>query len=241
MINFNDLTDKYLKKDFKPKIIGRYYPSEIGHCMRQSWYSYTSPKPTESSLLRVFEAGNRVHNFVVDVLKSEKTPEVELVESEMPLSIDLGDLIISGRIDNLVRLKMNQELVLVEVKSTSSTRMLTEPKIAHIMQLQLYLHAKELKKGMLLYLEKNTYQSKVFMVDYEKTLVDQIMDRFRALHKALITQTVPEPEGRLIKDWQWMCRSCPYRQECYEQTPDEVLAPKSESLSSLFSFSRQVP
>ena len=43
-INFNKLIDKYLVREYKPKEIGRYYPSEIGSCLRKVWYSYKNPK-----------------------------------------------------------------------------------------------------------------------------------------------------------------------------------------------------
>src|SRR3989337_1930842 len=51
MIDFNRLIDQFLHRELKPKEIGRYYPSEIGMCMRKLWYSYKFPKEVEADLI----------------------------------------------------------------------------------------------------------------------------------------------------------------------------------------------
>ncbi|MBI3190501.1 hypothetical protein HYZ41_02235 [archaeon] len=102
MIDFDHMIDNYLKKEHRPKGMGRYYPSEIGLCMRKTWYSYKFPQETQPDLIKVFEVGNIMHDFVVQVLKSEKNPEVELIKSEFPFHHQVDDFVISGRIDNLI-------------------------------------------------------------------------------------------------------------------------------------------
>jgi hypothetical protein len=116
MIDFNKMIDAYLKKEHRPKGMGRYFPSEIGICMRKTWYSYKHPQEIKAELLRVFEVGNIMHTFVVEVLKSEKNPDVELLKSEFPFKYDVDDFVISGRIDNLILVKISGKSVLVEVK-----------------------------------------------------------------------------------------------------------------------------
>jgi len=153
MIDFDEIIDKYLIDENKPKEIGRYYPSEIGGCIRKTWFSYKNPKEVGADLLRIFEDGNLLHEFISDAIKSEKNPDIELVKNEMPIRIEEKDFIISGRIDNLIMFKLNGEQYLVEVKST---KML--PRYAnesHEMQLQLYMHATNIHKGFLLYIQKD--------------------------------------------------------------------------------------
>ena len=84
MIDFDKLIDEHLKKEARPKGVGKYYPSSAGTCMRKVWYGYKYTSELEPELLKIFEMGNIIHDFVVEVLKSEKTPEVELLESEFP-------------------------------------------------------------------------------------------------------------------------------------------------------------
>ena len=92
------MIDNHLHKENRPKEIGRYYPSEIGTCMRKVWYSYKFPMETNPELLKVFELGNILHDFVVQVLQSEKNPEVELLKYEFPFKVEIDDFLISGRV-----------------------------------------------------------------------------------------------------------------------------------------------
>ena len=108
MIDFNKLIDTYLARTMSKKSIGRYYPSEIGTCLRKTWYSYKDPQPTDTQLIRIFEAGNILHEFIEEVLESEKNPEVELLGTEIPIKIKHKDFMISGRIDNLILVKIEK-------------------------------------------------------------------------------------------------------------------------------------
>lgn len=214
MIDFNNLISKYLRRELKTKTIGRYYPSEAGACVRKAWYSYKFPKETEEELIKIFEVGNMFHDFIVDVLKSEKNPEVELLKEEMPFQVEVDDFIVSGRIDDLVLITMSGKSVLVEVKSTKSIAYTKKPNKSHEMQLQIYMHFTGVHNGMVLYLEKNTLQSKAFTVDYDKAVAEKAMERFRHLHNFLKEDKLPEPEAKLKADERWMCSYCNYKQEC---------------------------
>jgi len=212
MIDFNQLIDKYLEREYKPKSIGRYYPSEIGGCLRKTWFSYKFPKKADTSLIRIFEAGNMLHEFVTSVLKSEKNDNVELIKSEMPIKIETKDFIISGRIDNLVLIKINNKEVLVEVKSTKFLP--KEAKPEHEIQLQLYMRATGIDKGILLYIQKDNLQTAQFPVKHDKLISEKIIKRFEVLHKALVSGEMPEAEARQDAEKKWMCSYCNYKEEC---------------------------
>ena len=224
MINFDEMVDRFLESEIRVRTIGRYYPSEVGQCMRKTWYTFRNPKPLDKELKKIFEAGNRLHEFVADVFKSDKNPEVELIEKEIPFEIAVDNFIISGRIDDLIHIKLSKQQALVEVKSTKDLDYLEEPNESHVLQLQLYLHANNVQDGILLYLEKNTLKSKTFHITYDEKMYNHIIERFRELHKKLVTTTLPLPEARLNEDKQWMCRSCPYNKECFRDTPDGELS-----------------
>jgi CRISPR-associated exonuclease Cas4 len=214
MIDFNKLIDRYLYREFKPKSIGRYYPSEIGNCIRKVWLSYKHPRETEADLVRIFEVGNILHNFIVEVLKSEKNPEIELVKSEFPFKINMNDFIISGKVDNLLLLKESGKMVLVEIKSTKFLDSFKEPSPHHEMQLQLYMHYVKVYNGILLYVEKNTLQSRAFIVDYKKEIAKEALERFRLLHKYLTENHIPDPEAKQKDKIKWMCNYCEYKEKC---------------------------
>lgn len=212
MIDFNELIDKHLWREFRPKSVGRYYPSEVGGCLRKTWFSYKSPKKTDTELLRIFEAGNMLHEFVTDVIRSGKNDNVELVKSEMPIKIEEKEFLISGRIDNLVLVKVESKMVLVEVKSTKFLP--KERKPEHEMQLQLYMKATGVHNGLILYVQKDNLQTKTFEVKYSKKKGDAIIERFGVLHKALTGDKMPEAEAKQDDNKAWMCKYCGWAEEC---------------------------
>jgi CRISPR/Cas system-associated exonuclease Cas4 (RecB family) len=214
IIDFDKLIDKYLYRDVRQRTPGRYYPSEVGQCLRKAWFGIKMPKPVEPHVSKVFEAGNLFHSFIVEVLRSEKNPEVKLIESEMPLKYNIDDFEISGRIDDLIQIEYNGEKMIIEVKSTKSIETLREPSESYIMQLQFYMHITGVKKGAILYIEKNTLKSKSFFVNYEPKTVENLIERFKKLHRSVVQNEIPEPEAKLDLKKRWMCNFCPYREEC---------------------------
>ncbi|MFH0830177.1 MAG: PD-(D/E)XK nuclease family protein [Candidatus Aenigmatarchaeota archaeon] len=227
MLDFNKLIENHLTREFKPKTVGRYYPSEIGKCLRETWYSYKFPLPTPLDRLMIFEAGNIMHHFVAEVMRSDKNPQVKLLESELPFKISIRDFIISGRIDDLLLVVADNRRLLVEVKSTSRIDLTNEPQPQHMVQLQLYLHAlkdsHQVSDGILLYVEKNTLQSKAFHVKYDERLAAEALDRFSKLHNFIAANSLPFPEARIRDDLSWMCRKCDFRERCFKETPDTSL------------------
>lgn len=216
MFDFDRMADKYLHKELKPKTCGRYYPSEVGYCLRKTWYSYNHPLETDKHLIKVFEIGNMVHDFVVRVLQSEKNEEVELIGAEIPFVFDNDGYTVSGRIDDLVLVKLNGIKVLVEVKSTSYLG-INEPSEQHVMQLQLYMHNTGIHHGIVLYVEKNSLKSKAFPVAYNKDMADKILRRFSYLHSSLTCNSLPFAEAKIEPKMNWMCKSCPYLDKCEKE------------------------
>lgn len=216
MIDFNKLIERYLARVQRPKEIGRYYPSEVGSCIRKVWYSYKYPQELKPELLKVFELGNIMHDFVVEVLKSEKTKEVKLLKSEIPFSIERKDFLISGRVDDLILVRKNNKKVLVEVKSSKDVSKIRRAQSNHSIQLLFYMFVLRVFEGIILYIDKNNLQSKVFEVKYDERKAKEISKRFEILHKSLKENFLPIDEAKRIKDMNWMCRFCEYKVKCDE-------------------------
>lgn len=214
MIDFDKMIDNHIAREHKPKQIGRYYPSEVGNCLRKVWYSYKYPQEVEPDLLKIFEAGNIIHGFVVEVLKSEKNKDVELLKSEMPFQLDMKDYIISGRVDDLVLVKASGKNLLVEVKSTKDVSFVNKPQTNHVMQLMFYMEATDVHNGVVLYIDKNNLKSKVFDVEFDSQKGAEIIDRFSFLDSHLKKNELPEPEAKKVLDMNWMCRFCEYKNKC---------------------------
>lgn len=214
MIDFKKLVDQHIAREFRPKQIGRYYPSEVGTCMRKVWYSYKHPQDIDPSLRRIFEVGDILHGFVVEVLKSEKNKDVELLKSEMPFTINVEDFVISGRVDDLVLVKSSGKNALIEVKSIKDVSMVKKPLNSHMMQLMFYMEATGVHNGMVLYIDKNNLDSRVFEVEFDAQKASDIFDRFSFLHNHLKKDEVPGAEAKTVSDMNWMCKFCEYGGKC---------------------------
>jgi CRISPR/Cas system-associated exonuclease Cas4 (RecB family) len=182
--------------------------------LRKLWYSYKYPQEIDSDLRKIFEAGNIIHGFVVEVLKSEKNKDVKLVKSEMPFKIDAKDFVVSGRVDDLVFVKVLEKNVLVEVKSTKDVSSIKTPQTNHVMQLTFYMYATGVHDGVILYIDKNNLKSKVFEFKFDHKKGDEIFNRFIFLHDHLKKDELPEAEAKKVKDMSWMCKFCEYREKC---------------------------
>lgn len=219
MIDFDKIIDEHIKKESRPKGIGKYYPSEAGSCMRKVFYSYKFPSEIDPDLRKIFEMGNIIHDFVVEVLKSEKTKDIELLESEFPFKEEVDGFQISGRIDNLIKVKASGKIYLVEVKSSKSIEFVKEASPHNVQQLQLYMHFTGVHNGILLYIDKTNLKTKIFEIDYNKEEAENILKRFKQLHEHLTADKLPEAEARAHDDIKWMCKYCEYKDRCYKDTP----------------------
>jgi CRISPR/Cas system-associated exonuclease Cas4 (RecB family) len=168
----------------------------------------------DPSLRKVFELGNILHDFIVDVIKSEKTPEVKLLKTELPFKMEIEDFVISGRVDNLMLLKANNTKYLVEVKSTRSIRGIKRALPHHVVQIQFYMHATNIHDGILLYVDKSTMETKTFHIKYSEEQTKKIVDKFKSLHKHLTKETLPVDEAKRNADTKWMCKYCEYKLKC---------------------------
>ncbi|MFW5902536.1 MAG: CRISPR-associated protein Cas4 [archaeon] len=216
MIDFNELIDKHLERGKTNKKIGRYWPSEVGGCLRKTWFRYNKPKETPPDSLRHFEVGNMVHDFIAEVLRSKDNNDIELLKSELPCKLKRNNYIISGRVDDVILVKSEGKTWLIEVKSTKNLKYCEEPKESHLMQLMFYMHSTGIHNGMILYLQKDNLQAKTFKVDYDEERVQEVLNRFDELHEYLKKNEKPEPEAKQDFESRWKCRYCEYREECEE-------------------------
>ncbi|MCD6215509.1 MAG: PD-(D/E)XK nuclease family protein [Candidatus Aenigmarchaeota archaeon] len=214
MIDFDEMIDNYIYRESRPPEIGRYWPSMIGACIRKVWYTYKHPKQIDPELQKIFEMGNIMHNFVVEVLKSEKNPHVTLVDYERPLKIEKKDYTISGRVDDIIMLKRDGKLILIEVKSHKNVDFVKEPARSHKMQLMFYMHVSGIHNGILLYIDKNNMKTKSFEINYKKEEAEKVLKRFYLLDKYLKNDELPVAEAKYEKDIMWMCKFCEYKDKC---------------------------
>ncbi len=169
----------------------------------------------DPSKLKIFEIGNILHEFIMQVFKNEKNISfVKFVSSELPFKMQQKDFTISGRLDDVVVAKEDDKTAIIEVKSIRDVRTATTPNKNHVMQLQFYMHATGIRNGILLYVDKTNLKTKSFEVPYDEKHSLDILKRFSALHEMLKKDVLPIDEAKQSKDTLWMCNMCEYRAKC---------------------------
>ena len=169
----------------------------------------------EPDRLKIFEIGNILHDFIIQVFKSEKNVDsIKFLESELPFKMDLKDFIISGRLDDVLIAKEDNRKMIIEVKAIKDIRVALKPNKTHVMQLQLYMHATGIHSGIILYVDKMSLKTKAFEIPYEEKHSLDILKRFRALDELLKKDVLRIDEAKQSKDTIWMCNMCEYRAKC---------------------------
>lgn len=195
----------YLRRQYE-KDKNHFYITDAGKCVRAIYFQFKKypKKEAEARILRLLSHGDYTHMRLMSVLFSlglVKSAEIEIPKQE----------IVNGRADAIISL--NNELYILEVKSINKTAfsILKEPNLDHIKQIQLYLHYFNLPKGILLYECKDTQDIKEFSVEYDKELVEKILNNFANLKEEITNNKIPEIPEDLEA---WKCGYCPYLEEC---------------------------
>lgn len=208
-----ELVDKfYLDREREKKERGeertKFYISEAGKCPRSIFFRFKKApsREIEAERLRLFEHGNYIHQLILRPLFSLRlirATEVDISPQE----------IISGRADAIISL--GGEPYVLDIKSISGRmdlKKMKEPKLEDCYQIQLYLHYFGIKKGILLYLNKDTQELKEFPITYNEGLVKKLLANFEKLKSKIESNIIPPrlidfPDG-------WQCRYCEFREIC---------------------------
>lgn len=222
------------KKNQRPKV-ENFYPSSVGVCSRAIVYSmigYPKKIPDERALL-IFENGHSFHNRMEKIFRDAGV----LIADELP--IKNAELKISGRSDAIIRdpeyvakdgestitlLGFNGEalyegvrdaVIIVELKSINDngfSNRLSKPKPEHVRQLQLYMHLTGLKRGILLYENKNNQNLKEFEVPYDADIASEVINKIKNVHTHVENKTLPDKEYERSS---FECRYCDYKEICW--------------------------
>ncbi len=224
-----ELIDKFYLEQEARKNQLHFYVTDAGKCQRAVFFKFKniSGEKTDPRLLRIFEHGELLHRNIFNILYRLKigvTTEVKIPEQEL----------ISGRADAI--LSLNGENYVLDIKSINSMafRKLTAPKEENVYQIQLYLHYFKIKKGILLYIDKDRQEIKEFIVNYNINLVEQLLIGFEQLRKKIRENMLPVALFDYPKNWQ--CSYCQYKQICSiaskQETPWDDFKEKVQSIDN---------
>jgi len=193
-------------------------------CMREAYFDILLDKPAPLESLRVFEAGNLIEDYWLQVLANN--PRRRILARQLPVHINHNNYEIHGRIDALVQ-HDEAEIVVHEVKSAKSCNWLKEPHADHLAQLCFYMTVLGVSKGEINYLDKTSLLEGDASIDLtfkidKKTEVESnywsCLENAETLIKALEAKTLPTPTPC------YLCQSrklyCQYKEECEKEAKE---------------------
>lgn len=191
-----------------------FHPSSIGtKCFRKLYYFQTLKTEYDTDTLKIFEVGTVVHDWFLKFLKwaTENKKGIRLIRAEMPINIpiDLGEdeLWITGYIDHFI--EVDGERLIIEVKSTKSLTYINEPSEHHVAQATLYMKGSRTKKALIIYVEKPTFQLKIFEIAFDKILYHKVVKKMAETFNFIKTKNLPP------KTESWECKKyCIFKEHC---------------------------
>jgi len=210
-----ELIDKFYIENQRNKEQTHFYITDAGKCPRAVFFRFKNVPRTavEARIMRIFEHGEHIHRNIFNILYRLRIG----VTTEIPIP---SQEIISGRADAI--LCIDNENYVLDIKSMNSMifRKLLQPKEENVYQIQLYLHYFGIKKGILLYIDKDQQEIKEFFVDYDETLCKSLLDKFYLLKEKVEANIIPERLKDYRKNWQ--CNYCQFKDICKIATGEKI-------------------
>jgi hypothetical protein len=194
------------------------HASEIGYCLRKTYFQILRPKPIETELMGIFELGTILHEKMTQILQYVAAKEgsgIKSIESEQRIILYFpeDDFRISGFYDDLVTLN-NGKRILIEKKSIKNFTAFNydnNPKPEHVMQISLYAKALMPDVTQIVYISKENLAIKTFEIIPSIEIVKAAVERAKLLNKCLIKGILPP------KETGWACEKyCDYAKLCKE-------------------------
>lgn len=152
-----------------------------------------------------------IYNFMKD--PDKEIPDDKVIKLYKPVYNEDGEE--TG--EELVYEGLASDVLIVEFKSSKDKAYndyipKTKPDKKHEMQLQLYFYLTGIRAGMVYYENKNTQDHKYHYVEYNPTIVQQIINDIKFVIDHIDNDKLPERE---FQPTSFECRYCDYRDICH--------------------------
>lgn len=212
----DEFLGQYKKSDSARDHDNKLHPSSAFACRRATWLKIKgaprNPPVLAEDVLRsqlIFSLGDSVHLRWQILLDRYGILE----QWEVPIEVPELDLV--GHCDGII--EIDGERLALEIKSINDRgfKALREgPKEEHRFQVNLYMHALGLSRAVILYENKNTSETKEFVVTFSKKMLRQFKETRDVIRESLDTDTPPEKEGDHAGCT--VCRWCDFSRVCHE-------------------------
>jgi len=184
---------------YVPNYVRTFRPSVMSQpCPRQRYLGMKGTKPA-FKFNGVLAKGTQIHQQIEALLMKH-------------FNVLLSEVAIYGYIDEYTAWKGHPDAVVevnglqfvIEIKSMNSKKFeeLEQPTERHIMQLQVYMHCTRVPRGMLIYINSDTMETKFFTIKYDERRYQEMVERCKNFER-----------DREVKDTRY-CENCLYEYAC---------------------------
>ena len=164
-------------KIHKQPTFNYFYVSQVGTCNRMLYFIKKFGYKFDIKITKFYQIGRILHEFI------QKNLFDNSMETEIPLTINFKNLIISGRIDCIHKNEI------YEFKTASYLP--KEPIKKDILQLNMYLSQHKDKTGKLIYISKMNLDSLEFEFKFDQKLYELSLQKFEKVYECLKNNTIP--------------------------------------------------
>lgn len=192
---FRSILAKHAKPKPDPSVI---HVSEVTTCLRRSFYNR---RVTSNNFAHVSDqdavrraVGIIMHGALASALRDSG------VDAEVSVAVDLGGFKLVGRADAVL------DNAVVEFKFVN--KLPDRPSEEHIMQVTAYMYMLKLRRGYVVYIDRNSGRVRVFPVAFSARTWRKIVERAKLFHKHLVENRIPPRErGPWCHgcEWYWFC------------------------------------
>jgi len=211
-----DKLHEYYERLSNSKHAKYFYVTDIAGCPRAVFFSMTGEigEKTPAGGIKKMRMGSKIHEHLMGDMFSSG---MRVVASE--ISIPDNELI-HGRADCIVCI--DNELILLDFKSIMSFgyKIINDKKLneEHIAQVNLYLHFFNLKRGFLIYMNKDNQDLLEVEVLYDEKKALECLDKLKDLRLKIDNKILPEIPTNLEG---WKCAYCSHRKLCKDKCKEK--------------------
>lgn len=123
---------------------------------------------------------------------------------------------ISAMVDGALRFGGEDMLFEFKTINTKDFGILIEPKREHRIQGAVYALSTGIRKVLFVYLDKNTQDLKLYLVEYTQIQLDYIINRVQSIEECVVNKQVPDMESKGTN-----CIWCKYKHLCGKEWVDD--------------------
>jgi CRISPR/Cas system-associated exonuclease Cas4 (RecB family) len=127
--------------------------------------------------------------------------------------IEIKEWDVVGHYDGKVLYNGHERILELKTKDTFAFKKMTAPHPEHIVQASVYMWGSGLREAVIIYVEKNSFELKEFIIQYDEALIERIKEDITYVRQALEDNELPNGVCGNKKDK--MAKECAYKDACF--------------------------